>query len=91
MSQPWSDADEAAYVAATKQPDVAPEPARDRYSAIRRYLTVAKERNGELPAETYLLGQVALILMDIGAEIVGLRDDIATMNALLIAQRTPNV
>ncbi len=63
--------------------DVAPKPARDRYSAIRGYLTVAKERNGELPAETYLLGQLCLIMMDIGAEIAGLRDDVQRSNAYL--------
>lgn len=82
MPEPWTPADEAAYIAATITATAA-EPSRDRYSAIRRYLTVAKERNGELPAETYLLAQVALILMDIGAEVAGLRDDMQALSGYL--------
>lgn len=40
-------------------------PPPSRYESIRKYIAAAHKRNGELPAETYLLAQVALLLCDI--------------------------
>ncbi len=60
-----------------------PKPPRERYSAIRGYLAAAKKRNGELPAETYLLGQLALIATLLLEEMSDVRIELAIQNAFL--------
>lgn len=71
---------------------VAPEPTPaetlgNRYAAVRRVL----KAGAPLSTTEYLLGQLIFVTMDVHAEIAGLRDEIAELNATnleLIVHRT---
>lgn len=86
MSNAWTPTDEAAYLAATATPGQAAVSAEEmhgnRYTAIRRVL----KAGAPLSTQEYLLGQMLLVLMDVGAEIAGLRDDVQRTNAYLDEQ-----
>ncbi len=93
---PWSDADEAAFLGREVHKESRAKPLQppevvegSRYAAIRRVL----KAGAPLSTQGYLMGQMLLVMMDIGAEIAGLRDDVQRTNAYLdeaIVQRGNN-
>lgn len=82
----WSEADEAAYVAATSSeaPIVAEEPSPDRTRGDRYMrLRVMLAKNAPLGLSDYLAAQQLMVMMDMMAEIDELRAAIEDTNAYL--------
>ncbi len=89
---PWTEADEAAFVAASAQAPPVPESPwltlGRRYTAVRDKL----EKAAPLTTTEYLLGQMVLLNIDMYQEIAGLRDDLQTLinlNMELVVHRVP--